>query len=70
MKYQYSQELTVRNGFPVVVEFNVQGAERDVGLMESYVEDYEIKTRSGSGVSWLKLTDKEISKLIESLNWS
>jgi hypothetical protein len=40
-------DITVLGGLPVTVEFNIQGAEPDVGIMSSYIEEWWITHING-----------------------
>lgn len=71
----YELETTVLGGLPVTVEYTVQGAEPDVGIMSSYVDDWCIVAINGRSVKkcdWLyrriDATKGERDKLIEALN--
>lgn len=70
MKFDNVQALTIRNGFPILVHFNVSPAEPDVGISQPYVEDYQFTNKVGKSVEWLKLTKQEIDYLLERLNIS
>lgn len=71
----YEHETTVLGGLPVTVEYTVQGAEPDVGIMSSYVDDWYIVAINGRTVKkcdWLykriDATPGERDKLVEALN--
>ena len=52
----YEHETTVLGGLPVTIEYDVQGAEPDVGIMSSYVDDWWIVAINGRAVKkcdWL-----------------
>lgn len=70
MKFDNVQELTIRNGFPIQVHFNVSPAEPDVGISQRYVEDYQFTNIKGKSIDWLKLTKQETDYLLERLNIS
>ncbi len=59
-----SIDTTVKGGFPVTVWYDVAPSDRSVGLSAG-IDEYEITTLSGCSVEWLKLSDKEIERLIE-----
>ncbi|OHD25433.1 MAG: hypothetical protein A2Y38_12795 [Spirochaetes bacterium GWB1_59_5] len=40
-------ELRILGGLPVTVEFTMQPAERDVGIMSDYVEEWEVVEING-----------------------
>lgn len=67
-KFDHVQSLTIRNGFPIQVHFNINPAEPDVGIMQRYVDDYIFTTVKGQSVTWLKITKKESDYLLENLN--
>lgn len=52
----YEHDTTVLGGLPVTIEYDVQGAEPDVGIMSSYVDDWWIVAINGRAVKkcdWL-----------------
>lgn len=52
----YEHETTVLGGLPVTIEYDVQGAEPDVGIMSWYVYDWWIVAINGRAVKkcdWL-----------------
>lgn len=63
--YRYCEQVTVRNGFPVLVWFDVNPADRDVGYMTEWVGDAEITTTNYGSIKFLGLSPKEQDDAIE-----
>lgn len=71
----YEIDTTVLGGLPVTIEYTVQGAEPDVGIMSSYVDDWYIVAINGRAVKscdWLDrridATKGERDRIVEELN--
>lgn len=71
----YETETTVLGGLPVTIEYTVQGAEPDVGIMSGYVDDWYIVAINGRAVKkcdWLDrridATKGERERIVEELN--
>lgn len=71
----YEHDMTVLGGLPVTIEFTVQGAEPDVGIMSGYVDDWYITAINGRPVKkcdWLyrriDATKGESDRIVEALN--
>lgn len=71
----YEHDMTVLGGLPVTIEFTVQGAEPDVGIFSSYVDDWYIVAINGRPVGkcdWLyrriDATKGESDRIVEALN--
>lgn len=73
-------EIRILGGLPVTIEYDVQGAEPDVGIMSAYVDDWYIvavngrypKSKKAKGFDWLyariKATEGEERRIIDELN--
>ena len=57
--YNFCKEITVRNGFPVLVWLDIRGAEEDVGYKDEWVCDAELSTTNYSSIKFLGLTVEE-----------
>ena len=71
----YEHETTVLGGLPVTIEYTVQGAEPDVGIMSSYVDEWYITAINGRPVKVCRWLDKRIEetkgetdRILEELN--
>jgi hypothetical protein len=71
----YEIDTTVLGGLPVTIEYTVQGAEPDVGIMSSYVDEWYITAINGRAVKkcdWLDrriaATKGETDRILEELN--
>lgn len=71
----YEHDMTVLGGLPVTIEFTVSGAEPDVGIMSSGVDDWWIVAINGRAVKkcdWLyrriDATKGESDRIVEELN--
>lgn len=71
----YEIDTTVLGGLPVTIEFTIQGAEPDVGIMSSYVDEWYITHINGRAVKkcdWLDrriaATKGETERLVEEMN--
>ena len=58
-------EVTIRGGFPLLVSYQAQLAEPDVGIMSSYAEVDEILTIKGQSADFLNITDDEFGEISE-----
>lgn len=47
MARTYDADITVLGGLPVTIEYTVGGAERDVGIMSDYVDEWCITHING-----------------------
>ena len=73
---EYEAQITVLGGLPVTVEYNIQEAEPSVGIMSSYVSEWEITYINGRRCKksplWLykriKARKGEETRLIENLD--
>jgi hypothetical protein len=63
-EWSFNHEGTVCNGFPVIVWFNIDGADPEVGYMSDSINEYELTTPAGSPATWLKPSDSEINDLL------
>lgn len=63
--YNQREQVTVRNGFPVLVWFQVYGPEPEVGYNDEWLSNAEITTTSFNSVKFLNLTDKEQDEAID-----
>ena len=66
--YQESIDITILNGLPVTVAFDVEPPDPEVGYFEPYIPDYEITHINGREVSnpeWLykRIDDKEAERI-------
>lgn len=68
-------DIRILGGLPVTIEYTVQGAEPDVGIMSGYVDDWYIVAINGRAVKkcdWLDrridATKGEGERIIEALN--
>ena len=66
-------ETTVLGGLPVTIEGTIQGAEPDVGIMSSYVDEWYITAINGRPVKsadWImrRLSKKDEEAIVEELN--
>lgn len=71
----YEHDMTVIGGLPVTIEYTVQGAEPDVGIMSSYVDEWYITHINGRAVKKCDWLDRRIAamkgetdRIIEELN--
>lgn len=71
----YEHDTTVLGGLPVTIEYTIQGAEPDVGIMSSYVDEWYIVAINGRPVKkcdWLDrriaATKGEADRIVEELN--
>lgn len=71
----YEHDTTVLGGLPVTIEYSVQGAEPDVGIMSAYVDEWYIVAINGRAVKkcdWLDrriaATKGETDRIVEELN--
>lgn len=62
---QFQVEVTAKGGFPLLVTGTVAPADRDVGLMTSYFDDFEIRTLKGGGIAFLNLSEDEYERIEE-----
>lgn len=68
-------DIRILGGLPVTIEYTVQGAEPDVGIMSGYVDDWYIVAINGRAVKkcdWLErridATKGERERIVEELN--
>lgn len=71
----YEHDMTVLGGLPVTIEYTVQGAEPDVGIMSAYVDEWYITAINGRPVKVCRWLDKRIEetkgetdRILEELN--
>jgi hypothetical protein len=71
----YETDIRILGGLPVTIEYDVQPAEPDVGIMGAYVDDWSIVAINGRPVKkcdWLHrridATDGETDRIMEALN--
>lgn len=62
-EWDFNHEGTVNNGFPVVLWFNIDKADPEVGYFHDDINDYELTTPTGSSAIWLKVTDADLADL-------
>lgn len=58
----YEIDTTVLGGLPVTIEYTIQGAEPDVGIMSSYVDEWYITHINGREVKACNWLDKRIAE--------
>lgn len=68
----YYHDTTVLGGLPVTVGFTVAGAEPDVGIMSSYIDDWWIEDVAGKpkkNTDWItnRMSRDDIDRLKEEL---
>lgn len=73
-------EIRILGGLPVTIEYDVQGAEPDVGIMSAYVDDWSIVAVNGrypkkgakNPFAWvykrIEAKDGEEKRILEELN--
>ena len=54
----YSADITVLGGLPVTVSYTISGPDRDVGIMNSYIDEWYIthindRKVKGSSADWI-----------------
>lgn len=76
----HETEIRILGGLPVTVEYSVQGAEPDVGIMSPYVDDWYIVAVNGrapkkvksTSFDWvyrrIKATEGEERRILDELN--
>lgn len=63
-EWNFNHEGTVCNGFHVIVWFNIDQADPEVGYMNDSINEYELTTLTGSPAPWLKVSEKDIDNLL------
>lgn len=63
-EWDFQHEGLVCGGFSVIVWFNIDKAEPEVGYMSDSINEYELTTRAGSPATWLKVSDKDMGILL------
>ena len=63
----HEYETTVKNGFPVVFHYFLAPAEPDIGINFTYIEDYYFTTVKGKRCDWLKIDQREIDRIEETV---
>lgn len=73
-------EIRILGGLPVTIEYDVQGAEPDVGIMSAYVDDWYIVAVNGrapkkvkpTSFDWvynrINATEGETDRILQELN--
>lgn len=69
----YEHNTTVLGGLPVTIEYEIESADYDVGIMSDGVGDWwitHVNDRSVKNADWIinKMSAKDIEKLIDELN--
>lgn len=62
-EWDFCVEGTVCNGFPVIMWFNIDAADPEVGYFHDSISEYELTTPAGSPATWLKASDRDIDNL-------
>jgi hypothetical protein len=63
-EWNFSHEGIVCNGFSVIVWFNIDQADPEVGYMNDSINEYELTTLTGSPATWLKVSEKDMDNLL------
>lgn len=67
MRYQFDTE--VLNGLHVTIEFTIQSPDKEVGIFEHYIEDYNIIAVNGKmkDCSWIitRISYKEEQRILK-----
>jgi len=63
-EWDFSHEGVVCNGFPVIVWFNIDEADPEVGYFHDSISEYELTTLNGYPATWLKVSENDMCNLL------